>query len=666
MEDDYQKTLKGKIKILYQLEKWQDVSKLCAQYNEKYGKDIDIDIIRFKSDRRLNKTAPEEENKARIPTPEGRAPESYEPLALPKTEVPEEPPLLLTAEHETLQNPAMLVMNEIPAAEQPPPVEEKLEYEPFPQENELILTDPFAENEPGFSLANDEPPAAANELIITDPFAESEPVFSPVRNQPPAAANGVIITDPSAEGEPVFSLANNEPPVFLIDSEKVENVPIQTEPQAEEIAIVEESSNEFGDTETAFGFKNDPVAKFDTEPVLIAAPQGEMLTMHIDAEEKKPPAESSREMAAEKPLPVSELLSSPIKKTEFPKKINFNLKYFLVLILPLAAAVVLWLALSGKLNFDGGAAGKVSPADVIEPKVPALQKPARKVPPAAQIPKTDEKDQLVSAKILQADSLIKNNDFLGALAVVLEAKKIKLTEPLRLLEEQITKRIREDESRAAEQIQAVQSIVKSEEQAYGNAETANTLAAWQDFLVQYPQGEFTARARNKIVLLEKKAAQKTEQELQLKIRQAQKLTLRSDYMSLNQAELNVALQQLGKPIVQFEQLEHGGEKVIIDFSSGLMWILWNKPMAFDKAKWWANRIYAGYSGWRLPTVEESLSLLQVDKSLYASLTDFAVWTADGVSDKPRSVWALRLPQGQFIAEDYDQIYYVWAVRKAVR
>jgi hypothetical protein len=250
--------------------------------------------------------------------------------------------------------------------------------------------------------------------------------------------------------------------------------------------------------------------------------------------------------------------------------------------------------------------------------------------------------------------------------VVLEAKKIKLTEPLRLLEEQITKRIREDESRAAEQIQAVQSIVKSEEQAYGNAETANTLAAWQDFLVQYPQGEFTARARNKIVLLEKKAAQKTEQELQLKIRQAQKLTLRSDYMSLNQAELNVALQQLGKPIVQFEQLEHGGEKVIIDFSSGLMWILWNKPMAFDKAKWWANRIYAGYSGWRLPTVEESLSLLQVDKSLYASLTDFAVWTADGVSDKPRSVWALRLPQGQFIAEDYDQIYYVWAVRKAVR
>ena len=131
---------------------------------------------------------------------------------------------------------------------------------------------------------------------------------------------------------------------------------------------------------------------------------------------------------------------------------------------------------------------------------------------------------------------------------------------------------------------------------------------------------------------EKKAAQKTEQELQLKIQQAQKLKLRSDYMDLNQAELNTVLQRLGKPVVQFEQLEHGGEKVIIDFSSGLMWTLWNKPMGFDKAKWWANRIYAGYSGWRLPTVEESQSLLQMDRSLYAGLADFTVWTGDGVSD----------------------------------
>jgi hypothetical protein len=666
MEDNYQSTLKGKIKILYQLEKWQDVSKLCAQFSEKYGKDVEVDVMRFKCERRLSKTTLAEENKDRMPIPERPAPESSEAFDSPETEAQEEQPLLLTAEHETVQNPAMLVMNEIPSVDQPQPVEEKLEYEPFPQSNELVITDPFAENEPGFSLAIDDPTPDTNGLIITDPFAENEPVFSPAIDEPPPDANGLIITEPFAENEPVFSLDKNEPPVILVDSEKEENVPLQTEPAAEEIAIVEEIPNEFVDTKTAFGYKNDQAAMFDTEPILTAPTQAESMVMPIEAEEKRLAAGSFTEMAAEKIHPVSEPFGNHLKKTESPRKIVFNFKYILVLILPLAAAVVLWLALSGKLNLDGGDAEKVRPAAVIEPKMPALQKPVRKIPTVAQIPKTDEKDQLVNAKILQANNFLKNNDVFNALAVVLEAKKIKMTEPLRLLEEMITKKIRADESKAAEQKQAVQSMAQSEEQAYSKAVTESTLAAWQNFILQYPQGEFTARARNKIVILGKKAAQKAEDELQLKIRQAQTLRLRSDYMDLNQAELNSALQQLGKPVVKFEQLEHGGEKVIIDFTSGLMWILWNKPMAFDKAKWWANRIYAGYSGWRLPTVEESLSLLQMDKSLYASLMDFAVWTGDGVSDKSRSVWAFRLPQGQFVAEDYDQIYYVWAVRKAVR
>ena len=687
MEDDYQVTLKGKIKILYQLEKWQDVIKLCEEYSGAYGKDIEVDMICYKSEQRLNKTASAEKKQDPIMVPESNAQKSQKLLDIPEIEAEEEPLLLLPADHEAVQNQAMLVMSEIPAADQPLLVEEKLDDEPFPEANELIITDPFAESEPVFSQAPNEPSSEANELIITDPFAENEPVFS---------------------------LTNNEPPVILIDSGKAENVPIQIEPRAEEMAIVEESPSEFVNTKITFDFKSNPVMVFDAEPTLAPAPQGESLAIQINDEEKKLPAESLApnsavvdesaeawdetsvstgketapepkvesaafqinerektlatdsftEMADEKPQPMSEPYNNFLKKTPSQKKTAFNFKYFLVLILPLAAAVILWLALSGKLNFDGGATEKVSPASVVEPPVPVVQKPAHKVPPVVQIPQTDEKDQLVNAKILQANIFIKNGDILNALTVVMEAKKIKMTEPLRLLEEVITKKIRENEARAAEQKQTVQSIVQSEDQAYAKAETENTLAAWQNFLLLYPQGEFTARARNKIVVLEKKAAQKVEQELQLKIKQAQRLKLRSDYMNLNQAEVNAAVQQLGKPIVQFEQLEHGGEKVVIDFSSGLMWILWNKPMVFDKAKWWANRLYAGYSGWRLPTVEESLSLLQMDASLYAGLLDFAVWTGDVVSDQSRSIWALRLPQGQFVPQDYSQVYYVWAVRKA--
>ena len=687
MEDDHQITLKGKIKILYQLEKWQDVIKLGEQYNEKYGKDVEIDMMRFKSERRLSKTAPAEENKARITTPKSQATESSESFDIPEIVAEEEPFLLLTADQDAVQNSAMLVMNEIPAADQPRLVKEKLDNEPFPEVNELIITDPYAENAPVFSLDYNEPPLVANELIITDPFTENEPIFS---------------------------LANNEPPVILSNNGKAENVPIQPALRAEEMAIVEERPSEFVNTKIAFDFKSNPVMSFDAEPTLAPAPKAEAIAMQINNEEKKLPAESLTpdsalvdefakagddtsvsmvkeiapepknesaafqinepektsaaesftETAEEKPQSLSEPFNELLKKTPPKRKIAFNFKFFLVLILPLAAAVILWLTLSGKINLDGGGADNVSPASVIKPQVPAVQRPVQKVTPAVQIPQIDEKEKLVNEKISQANDFIKNGEILNALTVVLEAKQIKMTEPLRLLEELITKKIREDESRAAEQQQTAQSMAQSEEQAYAKAEAENTMAAWQNFLLQYPQGEFTARAGNKIVVLQKKAAQKAEQELQLKIQHAQKLKLRSDYMDLSQAELNTALQQLGKPIVQFEQLEHGGEKVIIDFSSGLMWSLWNKPMGFDKAKWWANRIYAGYSGWRLPTVEESLSLLQIDSSLYAGLADFAVWTGDGVSDQAHSIWALRLPQGQFIPEDFSQVYYVWAVRRA--
>ncbi|MEI6614556.1 MAG: hypothetical protein WCL37_06645, partial [Chrysiogenales bacterium] len=183
MADDYQSTLKGKIKILYQLEKWQDVVKLAEQYNEKYGKDVEIDVMRFKSERRLSKTSPAEENKARVTTSENQASKKSELLVISESKNGEAPPLLLTAAHEAMQNPTVLVMNEIPAADQPQPVKEKLDYEPFPYANELIITDPFAENEPGFSLAINEPPPVADELIITDPFAENEPGFSQAINE---------------------------------------------------------------------------------------------------------------------------------------------------------------------------------------------------------------------------------------------------------------------------------------------------------------------------------------------------------------------------------------------------------------------------------------------------------------------------------------------------
>jgi hypothetical protein len=659
MADEYQTTLKGKIKILYQLEKWQDVTKLCEQYNEKYGKDVEVDMMRFKSERRMNKTAPAEEIKVKESPPENQPEKSPQASAIPGSKAEEEPLLLLNDDHGAAKNQAMLITNESPAGEPAPPGG-KTDDEPFPQTGELVVSDPFAEDKAVPDHVAYEPYPDVNELVITDPFNENEPVFS---------------------------LASNEPSVVLAESGKEEDAPLQAESPDEEIAIIDDIPGEAADTKIAFDFKSNPNMTFDAEPALTAEPQPQTVAVPTGAEEKKPPAESLdydslvvdkaaevwerpvaavEAAAAEKPLPSGETADSYSLQTKSRKKISFNFKYLLVLVMPLAAAGILWLTLSGKLTLGGNAVEKAAPGPVAAPRQPSARRPARKVVPAVQMPRIDETDKLVNEKIELANGLVQKGDILGALAVVLQTKKIKTTEPLLQLEELISKKIREDESRAAEQKQAVQITAQSEDESYARADTENTVAAWQKFILLYPQGASAARARNKIAALEKKAAQQLEQEFQLRIRQSQKGNLRSEYLNLSQADLTADLQPLGKPIVQFEALEHGGEKVIVDFYNGLMWILWNKPMGFDKAKWWANRIYAGYSGWRLPTIDESQTLLQMDKTLYAGLADFGVWTGDAVGDQVRSVWVLKLPLGRFMAQDYDQVYYVWAVRKAGR
>ena len=58
MEDEQQSTLKKKIQILFQLGKWMDVVKLCDSYGEKFGKDEEVELIRFKSGRHMGIPAP--------------------------------------------------------------------------------------------------------------------------------------------------------------------------------------------------------------------------------------------------------------------------------------------------------------------------------------------------------------------------------------------------------------------------------------------------------------------------------------------------------------------------------------------------------------------------------------------------------------------------------
>ena len=95
---------------------------------------------------------------------------------------------------------------------------------------------------------------------------------------------------------------------------------------------------------------------------------------------------------------------------------------------------------------------------------------------------------------------------------------------------------------------------------------------------------------------------------------------------------------------QFELKTIQGDKVVIDNASGLMWQQSgsSKYMIYEQAKQWIedlnNNGFAGFRDWRLPTLEEAMSLMEPEKlngDLYIDLkfdpTQQWIWTSDTYS-----------------------------------
>jgi hypothetical protein len=94
---------------------------------------------------------------------------------------------------------------------------------------------------------------------------------------------------------------------------------------------------------------------------------------------------------------------------------------------------------------------------------------------------------------------------------------------------------------------------------------------------------------------------------------------------------------------EYELNERQGEKLVIDHASGLTWQQSgsSKPLSYDDAEKYVHdlndRHFAGYNDWRLPTLEESMSLMEPQKhgELYIdSIFDRNqrwIWTVDKFS-----------------------------------
>lgn len=90
----------------------------------------------------------------------------------------------------------------------------------------------------------------------------------------------------------------------------------------------------------------------------------------------------------------------------------------------------------------------------------------------------------------------------------------------------------------------------------------------------------------------------------------------------------------------YEKKSINGDCVVIDHATGLMWHQSGSSdyMSWNRAKDWIrnlnNRKYAGYQDWRLPTLEEAVSLLEPNKTnnLYTDPVfndkQWGIWTGD--------------------------------------
>ncbi|MCI0529129.1 MAG: DUF1566 domain-containing protein, partial [Nitrospira sp.] len=123
----------------------------------------------------------------------------------------------------------------------------------------------------------------------------------------------------------------------------------------------------------------------------------------------------------------------------------------------------------------------------------------------------------------------------------------------------------------------------------------------------------------------------------------------------------------------YEPETPNGKKVVIDHATGLMW---QQSGSFDTMTWEGAKAYVdqlnkdrytGFSGWRLPTIEELASLLEStrkNEGLYIDpvfdIKQMRCWSADQ-SIKSHDLWVVDFYEG--VVDDYTPYsYYVRAVR----
>ena len=215
--------------------------------------------------------------------------------------------------------------------------------------------------------------------------------------------------------------------------------------------------------------------------------------------------------------------------------------------------------------------------------------------------------------------------------------------------------------------------------AYTNQEKKT---AWRQFLDNYKaDNPYSSEDEQQRQSAEQRIKELTEPEVKVQAR----VSLRSSAQSLSWNEGKSMIKRKnffdskwnksGGFNNQYESRVIDGDMVIIDHATGLMWHQSGSEeyMIYDRAKEWVDELnhkgYAGYSDWRLPTLEEGASLIErikMNGDLYIdpkfSDKQNWIWTSDTVTDHPGRVWVVHFYDGLVPRGHVGSVYYVRPVR----
>jgi hypothetical protein len=222
--------------------------------------------------------------------------------------------------------------------------------------------------------------------------------------------------------------------------------------------------------------------------------------------------------------------------------------------------------------------------------------------------------------------------------------------------------------------------VQKDNNAYKKALATGTSVAVEEYLKQFPEGLHAAEAKEKVVELKD-----LEQKEALRIRRilATSIQLRTQSQEIGVEEVKQMLvkygffdkyyNKTGNFKNKFQLKQDKQSSVVLDYATGLMWHQSGseKYMKFESVQNWFDQLnqskYAGFSDWRLPTLEEAVSLMEKNENRNGLFIDIQfnreqkyIWTGDRFGSNKS--WAVDFFSGDVNRVGFEYDAFIRPVR----